>query len=212
MKALKYLLLIVFVISFSCNQREVEQTFQLITVKEGRHRSTPYDLTWNTDTNIIYEYSTNATWAYELGDVDQCGWNKLGGYSMHLLNSRKNSIMVGERYDRSGKILLSPYYHENGSTVWVNALCTELGDEESQPEWGDNVIAVEIGESFQVHWTVNEDIDYTAMTIITANGVLFFDKWWSEDFNRTREISPWFGGNRTAPHDWMIYRRLLSVE
>lgn len=188
----------------------VEET---ITVKENTHPGKPWRLIWNDNTNIYYQYTIDESWAYELGDDDQCDWNKLGGYSLHFRSNHINSAILSERYDRSGKVLFSPYFHENGPANWVSAECTDLGDEENIPEWNDNVLAVDIGSVIDVYWTINEDLNYTALTVISDDGgVLFWEKWWDEDFDKTREIGPWFGGNRKAPHDWIIKRKLISIE
>ena len=49
---------------------EVKETH---TVKAGTHTNVLQNhLTWNDWTNIYYEYETNETWAYELGNDDQC--------------------------------------------------------------------------------------------------------------------------------------------
>jgi hypothetical protein len=95
-------------------------------------------------------------------------------------------------------------------TYWVSAACSDL-DWVDVPVWGSDVIAVDVGQSFEVHWTVNDAINYTALTIITAEGVLFWERYWP-DFDKTREINPYFGGNQKAPQDWVIERTLKGRE
>jgi hypothetical protein len=209
MKHLTTLFVILLLAGCSAIPRlEVKETH---TVKAGTHTNVLQNhLTWNDWTNIYYEYETNETWAYELGNDDQCDWNKLGGWSMHFRTNHKNSVMVGVRHDRSGKILLSPYYHADNQTYWVSAACSDL-DWIDVPVWGSDVIAVDVGQSFEVHWTINDAINYTALTIVTAEGVLFWERYWP-DFDKTREINPYFGGNQKAPQDWVIERTLKGRE
>lgn len=209
---LKLLLLSAVFLIASCGSIDpLPDGFVELTIKEDSHRARPYRFSWKERTYLAYQWRFDESAAYELGDSDQCDWNKLTGLSLHKLENRKNSVIVGWRYDREGFLWVAPYYHENDGTFWANASCSSgLSPQTVDPEL--QAIRVDIGDVFETHINVSADGDWTALTIInTVTGATsYWENDWSEDFRKTREIYPWFGGNEEAPQEIRIFRKLIA--
>ena len=101
-----YLLLLFFV--FGCQKSDLN-VWEEVTIKEGNHRSSPYSLSWSDVTTRAYEWEFNETYQYDLGDNDQCDWNKQTGASDYLLTNQKSSLMASSRWDLAGYWWLAPY-------------------------------------------------------------------------------------------------------
>jgi hypothetical protein len=212
---MKHLLALFIAILFisSCGSVEpLPDGFVELIINEGSHRSRPYRLSVKDRTYLAYEWRFDESAMYELGDDDQCDWNKLTGLSLHNWTNHRNSVMTAWRYDRDGFIWISVYYHENDETFWASTSCSPINAETVDPELG--AIRLDIGDVLETHINVNSDNDWTAITIInTASGeTLYWEKDWDEDFNKTREIYPYYGGNEEAPQDISIYRRTIADE
>lgn len=199
-----------------CGKADIDAT-EVLTIKEGKHAADNYRATWNDCRYFYYEWELDASMMYELGDNDQCDWNKLGGHSFRQFGNHKYSIMAAWRYDRSGNVLISPYYHDEGLTYWAGAPCTDLNGEIIPSEGIDpalGFITALIGDVIETHMNFNYDNDWAAVTIINQNNgqVTYFEHVFGGDIRKQREIWPWFGGNEEAPHDILFYRTLKGVE
>lgn len=186
--------------------------FVELTIQQNQHRAHPYRLSVKERTYLAYEWKFDESSMYELGDRDQCDWNKLTGLSLHAWTNHNNSVMAGWRYDRDGFIWVGVYYHEDGEVFHPTASCTD--PDRPVPYDPGSSMRVEIGDIIETHINVNPVANWTAITIInTSSGkTLYWENDWDEDFNKTREIYPWFGGNERAPQDITIFRRLIADE
>jgi hypothetical protein len=210
MKALGFCFLVLFLAS-GCYSPELLD-LDILTIKEGRHRAQPYDLTWNDESQRAYEWTTNDTWVYDLGNRNQCDWNKLTGYSFEPFTNHQDAIMVAWRYDLQGHLLFAPYYHEDGNTWWASAACSVYQIAGLDADRDLPVLRADVDDIIQTHLIVNRDSRYTAVFILnTSTGEqVFWEKYWDRRLGNVREIYPWFGGNEPAPHDIFLYRRLLD--
>ena len=213
MKALlKLFALIATLTIFGCGSIEpLPDGWLELTINEGSNRAKPYRFTWKPRSYLSYEWRFDQSAAYELGDIDQCDWNKLTGLSLHKFGNHKNSVLVAWRYDREGFLWIAPYYHENENVFWADASCTD-GFTPTAIDPDLQAIRVDIGDVIETHINLNIQGDWTALTIInTETGATsYWENEWEIDFTHTREIFPWFGGNEKAPHDITIYRRLIA--
>lgn len=222
MKVLQRLFFLMLAVSalliLGCGKADLDVQ-EVLTIKEGRHRATPYRASWNDCRMFFYEWEVDESWQYELGDEDQCDWNKLTGHSFHKIGNHENSIMASWRYDRSDFIVFAPYYHSGGSTYWASAPCTSLDSsgvvevQGTDPSLG--YITASIGDVIETHFNINYSQDWAAVTIINqSNGMsTYFEHTFTEkDIKNQREIYPWFGGNEDAPHDILFYRTLKGTE
>lgn len=206
------LLLLAPLLFVGCYEPEPNEWERLV-IEEGSHRARPYRLTWDQTSKLAYLWQTNDTWAYNLGNRNQCDWNKLGGFSFHKFTNHKDAFMVAWRYDLAGHLWLAPYYHENGNTWWARADCTtEINAAAVDPDLP--TLRVNIGDEFETHLTINRDQRYTAISVInkTTGEGIFWERTWDRDLGRVREIYPWFGGDEEALHDIILLRRLLGRE
>ena len=187
--------------------------WETLTIKEGTHRAKPYRLTWHDNTMEAYEWRFDETALYDLGDADQCDWNKLNIVSFKKLTNTECAIMGSWRWDLSGKLLIAPYYHDNGQTFWASAPCTPTSTG-SGVDGEIGYIEAEIGDVIETHVNINPDDNWAAITIINqATGdTTYFEHYFSCDVSRHRDGGPWFGGNRDAPHDIYIERKLIGIE
>lgn len=199
----KLLLLFAPLLLIGCYKPQVDVWDSLI-IEQGNHRSEPYDLTFNGNVNIAYDWGFTESCRYEICCGDQADWNKLTGFSFNFLTNHRNSLMVAWRYNLDGYFELAPYYHKNGEVFYA--------------EIEDNIQVVQLYYPFlfETHFTIRADIRKIFVTIIIegTNETSFLELDMPEEENNgnTREIYPWFGGNQKAPHDIEIRRNLIERE
>ena len=202
------LLLIAFSVSlFGCG--DDEDVVKVFTINEGEHKSTPYQVRYNRDTYISYEWYPNRTWIYDLGDADQCDQNKLWGVALEFGNNLVNSIMFAWRYDLEGHIQISPYYHYFGSVNWVRYPCTGYSQ-----SGGDEDLVV-TGRTSDVFLTTMQIDREAGIITLTCENLRTRDSWtfsqtWASIPDYVWHINPWFGGNETATHDIKMGRREIA--
>ena len=204
--------LVVVLLSGCCSFEQLPDGFEVLTINENSHRARPYCHSDKERTYLAYKWRFDDSAAYELGDRDQCDWNKLTGLSLHSFTNHKNSLMAAWRYDRDGFLWVGIYYHEDNEVYHPTASCT---DPERPAEYDPGTsMRVDIGDVIETHFNVNPDEDWIALTIlnISTGESLYMEKYWSQRFRKTREIYPWFGGNERAPHEITIYRQLIADE
>lgn len=202
----------IFCLLLGCGKQEFRY-WESLKIEEGQHRSTPYRLTWNDDSYLYYEWYFSALSVYELGDIDQCDWNKLTGVSFHLASTTNNSLLVAWRYDRAGFFWVAPYYHQSGNTYWSNVLCTDF-HVPNTPDETLVAIRADFGDIIETHINIVRDMNCAAVTIInqTTGETSFFEVSYDFELEKIREVYPWFGGNETAPNDIYLSRRLMARE
>ncbi len=149
---------------------------------------------------LSYEVTFDKSAMYDLGSFDQFDWNKLIGVKANYFSPRKNSLMVGWRWNITKQcIQLTDYRHDSEGTALYNdngILDIPLKDI-SKP------FKIEIYEGF-IEEEKHGAVIGICLRIIANNSKTkverkFFDlptllkssKWWV--------INSWFGGNRRAP-------------
>ena len=188
----KYILLLLLFLA-SCS-KNIEEGWQVLTIKEGQHRSAPWQLVHKQHDELSYKWRFDDSARYDLGDNDQLDWNKLTGLSYSLLNSHYNSAMVGWRYRLDEKTIeLNAYYHISKLRVYTLPLMEinvyDTFYTEIIPNTADSTIIVRVS---------------TATS--TAEHSLKYNISLAQD---SREIWPWFGGNEKAPLDITLQRKPL---
>ena len=126
---------------------------------------------------------------------DQYDWLKLCGITFTPLHTRRNTAMVGWRYNHLKKVFeLTPYWHVNGKRLFEDA----------------RHIDVKTDENFETEMILDKANKKITVVIKTKNGRLEESK--NFDFFRTKwatVIHPFFGGTSVAPNDmWLICTRL----
>lgn len=160
------------------------------TIHKGKHRASPlYWLCWwpllvnpeQVSRKLCFTFSSK----YDLGNDDQQDHNKLFGIAYG--NIHRNSARFGWRYDNKKNVfILSAYCYINGERVMTD-LCTVVAN-----HWYDcHIICVGSIYTFKV---INQSGDLLCTELI------------SKGHNKKLGwlLGPYFGGNRTAPHDIII--------
>jgi len=200
----------------ACNQQPINDA-DLLCVDEGQHAFKPSTFRWVNASVLAYGYEFGSSIAYDFtadadpgNDSDQCDWNKLGGLSADLFDNHENSLMVAFRYDLSGQLLLSPYYHLDGVSYWAPAPCsgftTSNLEDPALP-----FLVIDPTAAFECHFNRQTE---TVVSVIVISGeqTLFFEKEFpNADFDRWREIGPWFGGNRPNPGPGQICLKRTAI-
>lgn len=185
-----------------------QSPWRLITIKEGAHKAKPYNVR-------ISDGNEDETWRfyksakYNLGDSDQCDWNKLFLLSYNLISNRKNSLIVSWRWDVDGYWWVAPYKHRNDSTFWAIAPCSSYVSSAS-PDYSLKPIKVyPVGEFSQAFRT--QFVDSAGITILYIENLAtaevsrtVYD--YPDNLSPIRTAGTWFGGNRKAPHDVHLFQ------
>lgn len=155
-------------------------------IRKGNHYSfhlpSPY---FGLKKNFVLKVLFNESCKYNLVDVDQFDLNKLWGVSFG--NHLKNSIRIGWRYNiKSDKIELGAYIHENGIIG-----CRWIGELETGIKYDIDFDLTKVGFGVAISYTPAH-FEYKEF-----------------DFNYPKTkigyyLFPYFGGNKTAPHDIKI--------
>jgi len=177
-------------------------------VEEGKHAFKPKMFRYTNAKILQYKYKFNETVNYNLGNDNQCDWNKGGGLSAHLFTNHKNSAMWSWRYDLNGDILIAPYFHINGETLWAKAPCSTLS-----PSKTDNslpYVRVKPNQEFTITFSIITK-NRVGITINVGGKDVYVEKEFPKaSFKWWREIGPWFGGNEVAPQKIYLYRLRLK--
>ena len=156
--------------------------------KKGNHKSTPFRFKlYSKPEEIAMSFSFDYTCAYFHNDDDQFDWNKLTGISFGI-DARNESVMIGWRYNRIlNQFELAAYYHISDERLISNILLRVFADKEVKA-----MISVDYEQKM-----------YT-VEINAADSFNVVQQKFKHDRTLARRIHPWFGGNKTAPHDMTI--------
>lgn len=160
------------------------------SVKKGRHFSfprrirftkCPSKITWK----VIFDSNCNYILKNADGSVskDQKDWNKLCGIFYSLVNTRKNSVMMGWKYNVDEDLIdLAPYYHiDSGRDLFPPMLQVLRGEEVE--------LTLDIDYTSKTyHWTMKKD----GFTNTHSMQFTHSKKWCSY-------INFYFGGNQRSP-------------
>jgi hypothetical protein len=172
---MKWLLLIIILFSLlACVKKE--GGYKIYTIEEGTHGDSLYvELLRESPSsfNVIF----NKSCTYDIGD-DQSDWNKLIGFSDCNDCHHENSVRIGWRWYQ-GKMQVCGYYYNNGERCWTEAIDVALHSEiycglRLEP---DHYIVV-----------IEDQVMIIPRTNSCETGVYY-------------KLFPYFGGNRTAPHN-----------
>lgn len=134
-------------------------------------------------------------------DADEMDWSKFCGVSFSpIFNGRKNSIMVGWRYDgRKDEIQIAPYWHNSD---------------------GENFYPVKYKDAY--HFTVNLNENFEVILNIKLMVLKFKQNGKQYSFNLpldiktsgfAREINSWFGGTDPSPYRFHYFKsKMLCVK
>ena len=135
-----------------------------------------------------YEITFNESCVYDHGDIDQFDWNKLIGIKKHFFSPRKNSFMIGWRWNTTrDRLELTPYYHDEAGKAHYN----DRGIFYISKEEFNNPVTVSfhMDASGTFNYSIRS-INYSYLNELQLDGL--GQKWWL--------IKNWFGGQKTAPH------------
>lgn len=160
------------------------------TVKKGRHFSfprrilftkNPSEITWE----VCFDSNCNYIIKNKDGSIsrDQKDWNKLCGVFFSLLNTRKDSVMIGWRYNVDEDLIdLSPYYHISGSRDMFPPM-----------------LQVVRGEIFKVILNIDYSTKTYKWTLQKEGFTNSHSKKFTHNKRRCSYINFYFGGNQTTP-------------
>lgn len=195
------MLVLLILCGLGCVQTQTH--WKSLEIRKGNHAAKPLALVYNSDVSMRSEWVLTQSCVYNLGDVDQCDWNKLTGWSWAVSNKKK-SVMLAWRYDTELEAFrLAPYWHEDGSTNWATAPCGGYSDANNPAM--PNIVA-QVGETISVEIRQRTN-GLVSLTVDTGQGRMYWERIFSDLPKTHREIRPWFGGNEDAPHDMQILFR-----
>ncbi len=160
----------------------------IFKINQGDHRSTPLILK-----PFVRRVRGTCTFTepfYDLEDVDQADWNKLIGISFNPLKPDQHAIMIAWRYNTiTNKVEVGPYFNVNSSRETPERIKSGL---------------------LEIHPTIpiKFELDYNKIkfwNVITGQYIIhqvptsLKTRFWTSFL-----VQPWFGGNRTAPHNISI--------
>ncbi len=150
--------------------------------------------------SLNYEITFNESCIYDHGDIDQWDWNKLIGVKKNFFSPRKNSFMVGWRWNKEkDRLELTSYSHyETGKANYNDRGIFYINRKELKDSINIKItllnkwIRLEISSK---HYKIDELV---RVTIEDKNS---FNKGWL--------IKNWFGGTKSAPHKITInYKKI----
>ena len=163
-------------------------------VLKGGNGFMPRGLSWSKKQIYSYEFKFTPSCIYNFDDEDKYDWNKLMGISYNFFHNRGNVCMVGWRY-LNEKFELAPYLYVNG-----------------QRQTYDPIAFVDVDTWFRVIIKKdysNEILIEVIPHLYNSEPVVFAHQFPINTLNHTREIHPWFGGTKSAPHNMCILRKKL---
>jgi len=185
---MKYLLIAILTLT-ACTIETDPNGWETICHDQGAHKSAPYQLRWKKHERLEYLWQFDDSARYLHGDDDQYDWNKLTGLSWTLIGSHTNTAMVGWRYIEGDSVQLNAYFHIGGERWFSPPLAT-----------------VAIHDPFI---TVIDVAGDGWVTVHAAGAEVEKHLGICCNSDRSREVWPWFGGNKPAPHRVCINRKLL---
>jgi hypothetical protein len=172
--------------------------FQEIRIPAGHHAAQPRWFDYKKRDWLGMQFVFTDYASYELPGVDQEDWNKLCGLSFCLFSNHRNSVMVSWRWNPDDELFeLGFYYHVRGKRV-------------IRKDYDGMEVFARVrprGTCF-----VNFKVDHlmgVVYTNITVGEEQFTDSVELKTNRRSRVINTWFGGNRAAPNDIYLLRKLL---
>lgn len=207
MKIKNYLALFLALFLFqSCEHDTLCHFEDVYCVNEGSHAYRPVILTAPNDV-MKYRWVLDGN-EYDLGDSDQCDWNKLTGVSYDMLTNHKLSLMAAWRWDTAGYYWVAPYFHLNEVAYWANAPCTGYSISDDIVN-GLTPIKVMPGEVFTTEIEIHENHGLAYIYIENQHGEGSSFVLHTGNQKARREIAPWFGGNEKATDHFCIKRITL---
>lgn len=164
-------------------------------VKKGKHDFRPFQFgLYYNKTSLFYKVKFDSSCRYDLGDEDQKDINKLFGlgyFSWFKSISHTDSARFGWNYNRDNdRINLYSYCYVNGNPNfdYYNPICHCKIDQEYEMYLG-----ISLNNYNFIVWEGNNILNEGSISI---------------PHNHKKKISfllsPYFGGNKTAPHPMMI--------
>lgn len=134
---------------------------------------------------IAYKVKFNKSCRYQFNDEDDKDWNKLFGAKFYFFNPHRESVMVGWRNGTmSPEYELCVYMHLSGERVFTKPLL-------KVQEEDDLRIRIGIDKSNKL---------YKVFFSVNGEESQYFQKKYYHNRKKSWFISPWFGGNKSAPH------------
>lgn len=172
--------------------------FQEIRIPAGHHAAQPRWFDYKKRNWIGMQFVFTDYAHYKLPGVDQQDWNKLCGLSFCLFSNHQNSVMVSWRWNPDDKLFeLGFYYHVRGKRVI-----------RKDYDGGEVFARVRPRGTCFVEFKVDHLMGVVYTNIIVGeeqvNDIVEL-----KTNRRSRIINTWFGGNRAAPNDIYLLRKLL---
>ena len=172
--------------------------FQEIRIPAGKHAARPYWINYKKRKRFGIQFVFTDYAAYELPGVDQQDWNKLCGLSFCPFTNHQNSVMVSWRWNPEDDLFeLGFYYHVRGKRV-------------IRKDYNNQEVFMRVrprGTCF-----IRFDVDHL-MGVVYTNIIVgeeqITDSVELKTSRRSRVINTWFGGNRAAPVDIYLLRKLI---
>ena len=165
-----------------------EKIMKQFLIKKGKHSAKGWNVGLTLSRKLSFRAKLNESCLYHFGDVDDYDINKLFGFSTTWFHHRQ-SARVGWRV-KGDKFEILTYSYNNG---------------ERENKETDILGVVEPGEMFfcTIEDTEKEYV-YTFQKGFNENVVTKWDAKQKDWFLFHYLLFPYFGGNKSAPHDMRI--------
>lgn len=165
-------------------------------IKKGRHSTSGLHFGITFNKTVKYRCSFDRSCIYKFDDVDKFDINKLCGFSTTMFH-HKQSGRIGWRCLDNESIEILTYTYNDG---------VREGNET------DVLGVVKPNQEFEVSITDNEEFYMYTFKDLSGNSksTKFFDRKQKDWFLFHYLLFPFFGGNKTAPHDMIINLKRLK--
>ena len=161
------------------------------TVYKGHHWSFPFTIhrVGGNGHTFYVKAEDPQMWSYVLNGEDQKDWNKLVGLKKNFFQPKKNSIMVGWRFDpHTQEVQFTPYWHDSKGNAyyWDDNKCASIDYNiflESNP-----VVIIHINK-VSISVSILDSLN-TYHSVIPHEANVSYKNWL---------ITHWFGGTSPSP-------------
>jgi hypothetical protein len=127
---------------------------------------------------------------YTIPDEDQYDFNKLCGWKGNYFRPRFNTAMVGWRWNPIKNCFeFVPYFHL-GSSAYVFDV--------------ERMVNAKVGDILRITYEVIYKSVSVKIENLTTNTQVVELKVFTKEHSRFWKINPWFGGQKTAPKDFIF--------
>lgn len=165
-------------------------------IKRGKHSAKGIHFNFTFKKNVTFKCKFNKSCLYYFDDNDKYDINKLCGFSTTWFHQRQSG-RIGWRCLDGERIEIVTYSYNDGTReqTETDILGIVLPDQEF-------IVSIEDNEDMYIYTFENLSVDNSYVKAV--------DKKQKDWFFFHYLLFPYFGGNKTAPHDMTLYVKKIS--